>query len=44
MMLARIPDMKDAFADAIFGGLQYHIAVALRNDEDAARLERSWRL
>ena len=37
--LNEVPDMKDAFADTIRAALQYHVAVALRQDAEIMRLE-----
>lgn len=37
--LSEVPDMKDAFADTIRAALQYHVAVALRQDAEIIRLE-----
>jgi len=39
-ILAGVPEMKDAFAENIRAALQYHVAVALGQDADIARLEK----
>ncbi len=39
-ILAEVPQVKDAFADNIRAALQYHVAVALRQDAEIARLEK----
>lgn len=39
-ILAEVPEMKDAFADTIRAALQYHVAVALRQDAEITRLEK----
>lgn len=38
-ILDKVPEMKDAFADTIRAALQYHVAVALRQDAEIMRLE-----
>ena len=38
-LLGEVPDMKDAFADAVRAALQYHVAVALRRDSAIANLK-----
>ena len=38
--LSEVPDMKDAFADAIRTALDYHVAVALHRNADITRLEK----
>lgn len=38
--LTDFPEMKDAFADTIRAALQYHVAVALGQDAEIARLEK----
>lgn len=39
-ILAEVHEMKDAFADTIRAALQYHVAVALRQDAEITRLEK----
>ena len=39
IILNKIPDMKDRFADNIRAALQYHVAVALMQEQDVVRLE-----
>jgi len=37
--LHKVPDMQDAFANAIRAALEYHVAVALQQDAEIRRLE-----
>jgi tetratricopeptide (TPR) repeat protein len=38
-ILAAMPELKDAFADALRAALQYHVAIALRQSAEIKRLE-----
>lgn len=37
-LLKDLPELNDAFADSIRGALQYHVAVAMRQESEVARL------